>query len=399
MNPGICVNWPDPNSLRRSMKLLASSPPLVSHRHVQLLHQELADVAIGNAMVLQGGDCAESFESNNLSYIAGQVELLTELADVFREMGSRVVPIVRGAGQYFKPRSSDYERLPSGIRVLKYRGDGVNGHRAIDSLRTPDAHRLVEAYCNSRRTLQYMQRLDALARAERGAAYVSHEALLTEYEQPLTRRIPALGQMYSGSTHFPWIGVRSNSPFGPQVCWASNIVNPLGVKIGPNTSEDQILTLAERLDPLRTLGRLTLIVRLGAASMAERLPRMIRVVKEAGWTPIWMCDPMHGNSIIRSCDGVRTRALTAIIEELRTFFEIHFSIGTHAAGIHLELTHQPVTECVRTCSEIETTQLTDYRSLGDPRLNGYEARNVILSIRDLVGNRPSKGASDIHWKR
>ncbi len=384
MRPGLTVNWPDTDQLRRSVEELKSAAPLVSFPQVQMLCKDLGRVAEGRAIILQGGDCAESFEATSNRYVVGQITLLKALADMLKSTGHDVVVIARAAGQCFKPRSDDYEQLPSGLRLLKYRGDGINSSLPVPALRVPDARRLSRAYRHSQNVLETMRQFEVSNEIGVRAIYASHEALALPYEQPLTRPAPAEQQVYCSSTHLPWIGVRSNEPSEEHVSWAATISNPIAVKIGPNTSSEHLVALAQKLDPVRIPGRLIFITRLGASHIAEQLPDMIRAVQSAGWKPIWLCDPMHGNSVTRMTDGIRVRALTSILAELTSFYGIHKSIGTHPGGLHLELTHQSVTECVYDTGDIETAALDHYLSLGDPRLNADHATEIVVAARELL---------------
>jgi 3-deoxy-D-arabino-heptulosonate 7-phosphate (DAHP) synthase class II len=386
MRPGVRVDWPDHNALRRVQHWLAGAPALTTPSDVEHLRWELSCVADGDGIVVQGGDCAESFERNTPSYVQAQMSLLHELGDLLRPHAQRVLMGARAAGQYFKPRSGDVEPTPSGAGVLKYRGDGVNSSLAHPELRVPDPSRIVAAYENARLTTRYMS--GEVTPADASDIFLSHEAMLLEYEAPLTRAVSARDRRrYCASTHLPWIGVRSNEPTGAHVAWASRIINPIAVKVGPGTTEETVVALARALDPQRIPGRLVFIHRLGAMRVGEQLPRHIKAVTDAGWRPVWLCDPMHGNSLNRRRDGLRTRVVETIIEEIRGFWRAHALMGTHPGGVHLELTADPVTECVDRLDEVERVLLRgSYLTLGDPRLNREQAFAVVDAVRNLIGH-------------
>jgi 3-deoxy-7-phosphoheptulonate synthase len=391
---GVRVEWHDHVAVRRARDWLAVAAPVTDVQDVERLRALLSEVAKGSGLVIQGGDCAESFERNTPSYVQSQVRLLHDLAGVVHDHAERVVMIARAAGQYFKPRSEDFERTRAGEVLLKYRGDGVNSRHEHSRLRVPDALRLVSAYENSRLTVRYMTGEVTPASLTYGEeVFVSHEAMLLEYEEPLTRRVgPRDGPRYCMSTHFPWIGVRSNEPAGPHVQWARTIANPIGVKVGPHTTERSVVALAEALDPYRKPGRLTLICRLGSQQVRQRLPLHIKAVRDGGWMPVWLCDPMHGNSYTRLRDGRRTRAVEAIIEEVEGFWEVHADLGTHPGGVHLELTADEVAECVDEVEDLEQAQSPcSYLSLGDPRLNRDQSVKVMRAVRELLRVSPACG--------
>ena len=394
---------------------LRTYPPLVFAGEARNLSANLAAVAEGKAFLLQGGDCAESFaefSANNIRdtfcVFLSMATVLTFGADV------PVVKVGRIAGQFAKPRSDDNETR-GGETLPSYRGDIINGEEFTAAARHPDPARMLRAYFQAaatanlvrafatggyadlsrarhwylddhhhpdllQRYLALVERIqegvgflrtfslaDAVqARTQKVDFYFSHEALLLPYEEALTRQDSITGDWYDTSAHMIWIGDRTRQPDGAHVEYCRGIKNPIGLKCGPNMGEDDLVKLAALLNPENRPGRLTLIARFGADQVAEKLPKLIRAVKKSGANAVWSCDPMHGNTI-KSASGIKTRPFERIIKELRTFFEVHRAEGTHAGGVHLEMTGQNVTECTGGAQDITDINLRDrYETRCDP---------------------------------
>jgi 3-deoxy-7-phosphoheptulonate synthase len=422
--------WPDPAELREVLTTLSEVPPIVQPHECDLLRGRLAAVARGEAFLLQGGDCAETFDANTAEGIRGKVRTLLQMAIVLTYGASMpVVKVGRMAGQYAKPRSSDVEAstgLPS------YRGDAVN---ELHGDRTPDPKRLVRAYANSAATLNFMRamatdgsadltevhawntefvrssplghRYEELATAiERALAfmracgldiaampathgvelYSSHEALLLDYERALTRYDESGQHAYDLSGHLLWVGERTRDLAGAHVDFLSRVSNPLGVKIGPSTTPETALALAERLDPHRVPGRLTMISRMGAGRVRDVLPAIVRhIERERGaGSVIWCCDPMHGNTT-ETKNGYKTRHFDDVLDEVRGFFEVHASLGSHPGGLHIELTGDEVTECLGGAHQLTATDLEGrYETACDPRLNNGQSLELAFLVAEML---------------
>ncbi|WP_239308061.1 MULTISPECIES: class II 3-deoxy-7-phosphoheptulonate synthase [unclassified Frankia] len=430
-------SWPDPVELAAARDRLAILPPLVTAPEIRVLTERLGSVARGEAFLLQGGDCAETFAANTADKIRDKVKTLLQMAVVLTYGASvPVVKVARIAGQYAKPRSADIEAstgLPS------YRGDAVNGIAATASARRPDARRLVDAYHASavalnlirsfatggfadlskvhewnktfvrdsaagrryelmatdiERALSFMaacgispERAPSLHGVE---LFTSHEALLLEYERALTRTEEASGAVYDLSAHMLWIGERTRHLDGAHVDLMSRVGNPIGCKVGPNASPDDVLALVDRLDPEHIPGRFTVITRMGAGRVREVLPAIIEKVNSAGHPVVWSCDPMHGNT--RDVNGVKTRHFDDVLDEVFGFFEVHKSLGTHPGGVHIELTGDNVTECLGGGEQIGEADLAGrYETACDPRLNTGQA----LELAFLVAEMLQQGASGV----
>ena len=425
--------WPDPLALAEVYETLSTVPPLVLPRECDTLTSRLAAVARGEAFLLQGGDCAETFAANTDEGLRNKVRTLLQMAVVLTYGASvPVVKVGRLAGQYAKPRSADVEEstgLPS------YRGDAVND---LSGDRTPDPTRMVRAYANSAAALNLIrslatggyadltavhdwnkdfvkrspagQRYEILARdIDRALAfmracgldlqempqthgvelYSSHEALLLEYERALTRRDDHTGRPYGLSAHLLWVGERTRGLDGAHVELLSRIANPIAVKIGPNAGPADVVALADRLDPLHVPGRLTLITRMGAGKVRDRLPPIVQAV-EAARGPgavVWTCDPMHGNTQ-ETPSGYKTRHLDDVMNEVRGFFEVHADLGTHPGGVHVELTGDDVTECLGGGEKLVDADLDDrYETMCDPRLNGRQSVDLAFHVGELLRRR------------
>ncbi|HYQ68103.1 3-deoxy-7-phosphoheptulonate synthase [Actinophytocola sp.] len=372
--------WGDTSLLTSVDAFLTQVPPLVTAAEVSALTTDLAAVARGEAFLLQGGDCAETFAEGTPEHVHGTVRTLLRMAGVIAERsGLDVVPVGRIAGQYAKPRSQDRDAL--GLPV--YRGDIVNAPQPDIAARTPDPARMVRAYLASRTTLTEVR---AIAGHE---VRTSHEALLLDYERPLVRvgEFGGRHRLYAGSAHFLWIGERTRQLDGAHVEFARLVANPIGVKLGPGTTPAQAAEYVERLDPRCEPGRLTLITRLGAGRVHDVLPAIVARVTATGHEVVWQCDPMHGNTF-ESRAGYKTRHLSDIGKEVADFIAVHREMGTHPGGLHLELTGDPVTECLDdTTGDIRDDHglTARYATTCDPRLNLAQATALAEQVAELLG--------------
>jgi 3-deoxy-7-phosphoheptulonate synthase len=425
-------DYPDQAALEQVEKQLASFPPLVFAGEARALKRALGAVASGDAFLLQGGDCAESFAEHRADNIRDFFRVFLQMSVVLTfAAASPVVKVGRIAGQFAKPRSSPMEK--QGDKELpSYRGDIVNGPEFTEEARIPDPKRQLEAYRQSAATLNLLRafatggyaniqnahqwmlgfvkdspqsdRYEALAtrltetldfmracgidpevhpEMRTTDFYTSHEALLLGYEQAMTRVDSTSGDWYDTSGHMVWIGDRTRQPDHAHVEFCRGIKNPIGVKCGPSSTPEGLLKLLEILDPEHEVGRITLIARFGAGKAAEHLPRLIRAVKQDGRKVVWSCDPMHGNTV--SANGYKTRPFDLILQEVREFFGVHAAEGTHAGGIHLEMTGQNVTECTGGARAISDTDLKDrYHTHCDPRLNAEQAIEMAFLVADLL---------------
>jgi 3-deoxy-7-phosphoheptulonate synthase len=422
-------SYPDAAKLASMEARLSRFPPLVFAGEARRLKASLALAAAGQAFVLQGGDCAESFGDFTANIIRDTFRVLLQMAVVLTFGGAMpVVKLGRMAGQFAKPRSSDIETI-NGESLPSYRGDIINGPDFSAAARIPDPTRMEFAYFQSAGTLNLLRafasggyadlhevhrwNLDFVERsplAERykdlaaridetlsfmGACgltsisapqiretdfYTSHEALLLPYEQALTRVDSTSGDHYACSAHFLWIGDRTRQPDGAHVEFMRGVKNPIGLKVGPSTDPEGLLRLIDILDPANEPGRLTLISRMGADKIADRLPRLLRTVKRAGRNVVWLSDPMHGNTI-STTNNVKTRRFDAIIAELSAFFDIHTAEGTVPGGVHVEMTGQDVTECVGGARQLSEADLGNrYETFCDPRLNAEQALELAFLI-------------------
>jgi len=424
--------WPDPDVLAGVSQVLSEVPPLVQPQECDVLRSRLAAVARGEAFLLQGGDCAETFAANTAEGIRGKVRTLLQMAVVLTYGASvPVVKVGRLAGQYAKPRSADRE--PDGRP--SYRGDAVND---LHGDRTPDPQRMVRAYANSAATMNYMRamatdgsadlaavhdwntafvgsspagsRYEVLARdIERALAfmracgldlekmsethgvelYSSHEALLLEYERALTRHDEHTGRPYGLSGHLLWVGERTRDLGGAHVDLLARLANPIGVKVGPSASPADVVALCERLDPDREPGRLTVISRMGAGRVRDVLPGIVAAVEDARGpaTVVWHCDPMHGNTR-ESSNGYKTRHFDDVMEEVRGFFDVHAALGTHPGGVHVELTGDNVTECLGGAHDLTDADLAGrYETACDPRLNDGQSLELAFLVAEMLQRR------------
>lgn len=426
----------DEEALRQVEKTLQGYPPLVFAGEARSLKASLADVAAGNAFLLQGGDCAESFAEFHPDNIRDAFRVLLQMAVVLTFAGSLpVVKVGRIAGQFAKPRSEPVE-VQDGFELPSYRGDIVNGIDFSEAARIPDPARWLQAYAQSASTLNLIrafshggysaldrvhgwnlgfvehspqgERYRALANRISEALdfmqacglnadtvpvlretdfFTSHEALLLGYEQALTRVDSTSGLWYDTSAHFLWIGDRTRQLDGAHVEFLRGVANPLGFKAGPSLEVDDALRLMDRLNPENEPGRLTIISRMGADSIAEHLPRLLRKITAEGRQVVWSCDPMHGNTI-KSSTGYKTRRFDRILSEVTDFFAIHEAEGTYAGGVHFEMTGGDVTECLGGAQEISEEDLSDrYHTHCDPRLNASQALELAFLVADMLKNR------------
>lgn len=425
--------WPDADALARARAQLSVLPPLVFAGECDQLRSEMAQAASGNAFVLMGGDCAETFAANTADSIRARLKTVLQMAVVLT-YGARmpVVKVGRMAGQYFKPRSAPTETR-DGITVNSYLGDGVNEIQFEAASRVPDPHRLVEAYNASSAALNLVRAFtqggyadlrqvhawnqdfvrdspagqryeDWAAEIDRALAfmdacgidpdefrrvdfYAAHEALVLDYEEPLVRIDSRTGNPYSVSGHFLWVGERTRDPEGAHVNFAATINNPIGVKLGPTTEPDTALRLLDRLNPDHTPGRISLITRMGAGKIRDVLPNVVEKVEASGHEVVWICDPMHGNTQT-SASGHKTRQFDDVVDEVRGFFEVHNAIGSHPGGMHIELTGDDVTECVGGTFGIQEHQLADrYETACDPRLNREQSLELAFMVSEILGSR------------
>lgn len=424
-------DWPDPAEVRTVGAELAKQPPLVFAGECDQLKERLAAVAMGEAFVLQGGDCAETFEGSTADAVRNKLKTLLQMAVVLTYAGSvPVVKIGRMAGQYAKPRSRPTE-VRDGVELPAYRGDAVNGFAFTPEARRNDPRRLLQAYHCSAVTLNLCrafttggyadlrqahswnqdfvgqspagQRYERLAgEIDRALAfmkacgadpeefhrvefYSSHEALLLEYERAMTRIDTRTGLPYDVSAHLLWIGERTRTLNGAHVEFLRHIRNPIAVKLGPTATADQAIGLIERLNPEREPGRLTFITRMGAGQIRDALPPLVEKVTQHGSPVAWVCDPMHGNTF-EALGGYKSRRFSDVVDELAGFFEVHHALGTHPGGIHIEFTGDDVTECVGGGHEIVEDDLHQrYETACDPRLNRGQSLDLAFMVAEMYG--------------
>ncbi len=367
--------WGDESQVRRVRETLEVSPPLVRVEDVRTLRGILARVAAGEAKVIQAGDCAEDVNERTPGHVAGKIAVLDQLAGALRLIAQRpVVRVGRIAGQFAKPRSNATDRV-DGVELLCYRGDMVNGLEATRESRRHDPLRILAGYMAANEIMENLGWKGPGAGAGiELPVWTSHEALLLDYELPLLRR-DDLGRPYLGSTHWPWVGERTRQVDGAHVSLLSAVSNPVACKVGPGMTPAELLALCERLDPAREPGRLTLIARMGADVVAERLPRLVKAVHAAGHPVIWLTDPMHANTITAP-DGNKTRMVETIAREVRNFHQAVVSADGVPGGLHLETTPDDVTECASDVSALARVG-ERYTSLCDPRLNPSQALSVV----------------------
>ena len=445
--------WPggvDGAPVKSAVAQLKSFPPLVFAGECDDLKAKIAEAAAGRAFWLQGGDCAETFAAATADSIRNRIKTILQMAAVLQYYSSLpVVKVGRMAGQFAKPRSNDFETRGD-VTLPAYRGDAVNDLEFNEASRTPDPDRMVRVYNTSAATLNLVRaftqggfadlrqvhewnkgfirdssvgdRYEQMAR-EIGRAldfmksagvdpdsfksvdfYSSHEALIMEYEKALTRIDSRTQLPYDVSAHFLWIGERTRQLDGAHIDFAAKVRNPIGVKLGPKSTVDDALALIDRLDPNREPGRLTFITRMGAGKIREALPALVDGVTKSGAQVLWVCDPMHGNTF-EAATGYKTRRFDDVMDEVKGFFEVHKSLGTHPGGIHIELTGDDVTECLGGGEQISETDLaTRYDRACVPRLNHSQSLElaflvaVMLRVREFSGRGTSDFAIQISYR-
>ncbi len=425
--------YPDSGAVDAAVARLRTAPPLVFAGECDDLTAKIAAVSRGEAFLLQGGDCAETFEGVTAENVRNKLRVLLSMAVVLTYAASvPVVKVGRLAGQYAKPRSRDTETR-DGVTLPAYRGDAVNGFDFTPESRVHDPQRLVDVYHASSATLNLARAFttggyadlrqmhewnkDFVKNSPVGVSYEqvggeidralafmdaigvepdafrsvdfysSHEALILEYEHALTRVDSRTQRSYDVSSHFVWIGERTRQLDGAHVELLSHIANPIGVKLGPTTSADDAIALYEKLNPEREPGRITFITRFGADKIRDLLPPLVEKVTAAGLEVAWVCDPMHGNTFEAST-GYKTREFDDVIDETRGFFEVHRALGTWPGGIHVELTGDDVTECVGGGRRVSAEDLaTRYETLCDPRLNREQSLELAFLVADMLHQR------------
>ncbi|MFI9583654.1 3-deoxy-7-phosphoheptulonate synthase [Streptomyces sp. NPDC052236] len=372
--------WREHAAYQEARRTLALARPLVSAAETRHLRGVLSHVTRTDALLLQLGDCAESLEECSAFHTAKKLRVIDVLADRFSDLtGRSVIRVGRMGGQFAKPRSQDTERHGE-FTVPSFRGHMINSEIATPTAREPDPSRMLWAY-DAGDTVQRAMRTHRRGHErERNTAgqgpWSSHEALVIDYETPLVRRDADTGELYLTSTHLPWVGERTRQPGGAHVALLASVANPVGCKIGPATTPDEVLTLCRALDPGREPGRLVLIPRMGRTRIREVLGPIVRRVAHAGHPVIWLCDPMHGNTVTSS-SGRKTRRLTDVIAEALSFRDIVEENRQYAAGLHIEVAAEEVTECIGGSVESEADLGRHYTSLCDPRLNVEQAGELI----------------------
>lgn len=425
--------YPEQEILESVESQLKSAPPLVFAEETRSLFKQLEDVCEGRAFLLQGGDCAESFSDFNAANIRDTFKTILQMAVVLTYGGKcPVVKIARMAGQYAKPRSADLETI-NGVSLPSYRGDIINNIEFTEEARIPDPQRLMTAYHHSAATLnllrafaqggladlhqvnrwnmgfvaanplkeKYQQLADKIQDAlefmevcginstiapslKETDLYTSHEALLLGYEEALTRRDHLSGDWYDCSAHFVWIGERTRQLDHAHIEFFKGIKNPIGVKVGPGMDPDDLIRLIDALNPDNIPGRLTLITRMGADVLPEKLPALVRKVQQEGRKVIWSSDPMHGNTE-KATSGYKTRSFDNIMREISQFFSVHKAEGSYAGGVHLEMTGQHVTECTGGAYGLSDDDLAQrYKTQCDPRLNADQVLELGFLVADLL---------------
>lgn len=425
--------WPDADAVADVRTVLEHVPPITVPAEIDRLQRHLAAVARGEAFLLQGGDCAETFADNTEPHLRGNIRTLLQMAVVLTYGASTpVVKIGRIAGQYAKPRSSPVDALG----LPAYRGDMVNSLAGSAERRVPDPGRMIRAYANAGAAMNLVRALTSggmadlhevhdwnrefvrtSAAGERYEAvaaeidralrfmnacgvndhslhsteiFASHEALVLDYERAMLRldsRVESPGDdasLYSLGAHFLWIGERTRALDGAHIAFAELLANPIGLKIGSSTTPEQAVEYVERLDPRHEPGRLTLISRMGAGRVREVLPAIVEKVTASGHQVIWQCDPMHGNTVEAST-GYKTRHFDQVVDEVQGFFEVHQRLGTHPGGIHVELTGENVTECLGGAQDISDTDLAGrYETACDPRLNTQQSLELAFLVAEML---------------
>ena len=429
-------DWEKSEAYSKVISEISGYPPLVFAGEVRALKQQLGDAAQGNGFLIQGGDCAETFDDFRADSIRDKLKILLQMSVVLTYGAScNVVKLGRIAGQFAKPRSANTETR-DGIELPSYRGDAVNDINFNEDSRKQNPKRLLRTYNQSAATLNLLRAFttggfadlnkvhvwnqEFIAQSPQGKRYeeiansiddalifmkavginsdntsalklaeffTSHEALLLGYEHALTRQDSLTGKWYNCSAHFLWIGDRTRQPNGAHVEFLSGVDNPIGIKVGPTINEEELITLCEKLNPENEWGKLTLISRMGADTVRSKLPPLIKTIKESGQNVLWVCDPMHGNTY-KTDNGYKTRHFDTILEELEHFFAIHRAEETVPGGVHFELTGDNVTECLGGAREISDSDLNSrYETACDPRLNNEQSLELAFLVTDLLRNR------------
>ena len=429
-------DWEKSEAYSKVISEISGYPPLVFAGEVMALKQQLGDAAQGNGFLIQGGDCAETFDDFRADSIRDKLKILLQMSVVLTYGAScNVVKLGRIAGQFAKPRSANTETR-DGIELPSYRGDAVNDINFNENSRKQNPKRLLRTYNQSAATLNLLRAFttggfadlnkvhvwnqEFIAQSPQGKRYeeiansiddalifmkavginsdntsalklaeffTSHEALLLGYEHALTRQDSLTGKWYNCSAHFLWIGDRTRQPDGAHVEFLSGVDNPIGIKVGPTINEEELITLCEKLNPENEWGKLTLISRMGADTVRSKLPPLIKTIKESGQKVLWVCDPMHGNTY-KTDNGYKTRHFDTILEELEHFFAIHRAEETIPGGVHFELTGDNVTECLGGAREISDSDLNSrYETACDPRLNNEQSLELAFLVTDLLRNR------------
>jgi 3-deoxy-7-phosphoheptulonate synthase len=425
--------YKDQELLKKIEKKLGVYPPLVFAQEVRNLKKQLASATEGESFLLQGGDCAESFSEFNADTIKDFFKVFLQMSVVLTFGGGKpVVKVGRIAGQFAKPRSSDFENI-DGVELPSYRGDIINSIGFTKEAREPDPYKMLSAYNQSAATQnlirafarggfadlhkvhrwnldfasgsssdkRYAKLSDKISQAlsfmeacgitaentpnlNQTVLYSSHEALLLNYEEALTREDSLTGKWYDCSAHMLWIGDRTRQVDGAHVEFLRGVENPIGVKAGPTTDPEDLIKLIDTLNPENESGKMNVIVRMGADKVGDHLPALIQAVEKEGKKVLWSCDPMHGNTF-KSSTNYKTRDFDKMLKEVTNFFDIHKAEGTHAGGIHLEMTGKDVTECVGGGQEITAEDLSSrYHTHCDPRLNAHQALELAFLISDTL---------------
>ncbi|SMX50631.1 class II 3-deoxy-7-phosphoheptulonate synthase [Maliponia aquimaris] len=433
-------DYTDAAALNAVEAQLGKYPPLVFAGEARRLKQHLAAAGRGDAFLLQGGDCAESFEQFSANSIRDTFKVMLQMAMVLT-FGAKVpvVKVGRMAGQFAKPRSAPTE-VVNGVELPSYRGDIINELAFTPDARIPDPRKMLQAYTQAAATLNLLRAFSTggyadvhqvhqwtlgFTEGEKAARYrdmasritdaldfiraagvsneqahtlhtvefyTSHEALLLEYEEAMTRNDSTSGKWLAGSGHMVWIGDRTRQPDGAHVEFCRGILNPVGLKCGPTTTAEDLKVLMSKLNPANEAGKLTLIARFGAGKVAENLPRLIQAVQEEGATVTWVCDPMHGNTI-KSATGYKTRPFDSVLREVREFFAVHEAEGTIPGGVHFEMTGLDVTECTGGVREVTEEDLSDrYHTACDPRLNASQSLELAFLVAEELVARRAKAA-------
>ena len=426
-------NWYNHDKHKKVINEISKYPPLVFAGEIRTLKSQLAEVAKGNSFLIQGGDCAETFNDFNANSIKNKLKILLQMSVVLTYGASRnIVKIGRIAGQFAKPRSSDFETRGD-VTLPIYRGDAINGIDFTIESRQHNSERLLKTYNQSASTLNLLraftyggfadlnkvhlwnqkfissspqgkkykkiaanidgalQFMDAVgisspkfSTLRTSELYTSHEALLLDYEQALTRKDTLSNSWYDCSAHFLWIGDRTRQVDGAHVEFLSGVNNPIGIKAGPSLTPDNLVKLAYKLNPNNELGRLTVITRMGAKKINNYLPKLIECAKKEGLNLLWVCDPMHGNTY-KSETGYKTRHFDTMLEEIQKFFKIHKKYNTIPGGIHFEMTGEKVTECLGGAQKINDDDLKNrYETACDPRLNNEQSLELAFQITELL---------------